>query len=115
MTRGGGWNEPWRSVRYRRTPSQSDHLDSASGHARPALARGLRTRAAGPWEGPTMAMTKVRHGHATRSLFKPLSRTAARAPKPTRSAVIDWAAYIDGTRVDTATLAEAVAHVRAPA
>lgn len=62
-----------------------------------------------------MAMTKVRHGHATRSLFKPLSRPAARAPKRARSAVIDWAAYIDGTRVDTATLAEAVAHVRAPA
>jgi magnesium transporter len=62
-----------------------------------------------------MAMTKVRHGHATRSLFKPLSRPPRGSePIATRSAVIDWAAYLDGRRVDTTTLADAVTLVRAP-
>lgn len=61
-----------------------------------------------------MAITKVRHGHASRSFFKPHSRPAAPAVRPVRarSAVIDWAAYIDGKRVDTATLVGAVNLVR---
>ncbi|MCO5997419.1 magnesium/cobalt transporter CorA [Actinoallomurus sp. WRP9H-5] len=62
-------------------------------------------------------MTRVRPGRATRVLFKPLARPgriAAGESINQRSALIDWAAYIDGERVDTASLAEAVTLVRAP-
>src|SRR4051812_22771922 len=64
-----------------------------------------------------MAMTRVRPGRATRVLFKPLARPgriAAGESINQRSAVIDWAAYIDGERVGTASLADAVELVRAP-
>lgn len=49
------------------------------------------------------------------ALFKPLARphrTAPSVPAPRDSAVIDWAAYIDGQRVDTETVADAVRLVR---
>ncbi|MCW2886958.1 MAG: magnesium transporter [Streptosporangiaceae bacterium] len=62
-----------------------------------------------------MAMTKVRPGLATKVLFKPLgrpSRSLANIPAPRGSAVIDWAAYIDGKRVVTPTIADAVRLVR---
>ena len=64
-----------------------------------------------------MAMTKVRPGLATRSLFKPLGRPgriSAGQSIDQRSAVIDWAAYIDGKRVGTDTLADAIQLIRAP-
>jgi magnesium transporter len=64
-----------------------------------------------------MAMTRVRPGRATRVLFKPLARPgriAAGESINQRSALIDWAAYIDGKRVDTASLADAVELVRGP-
>src|SRR4051812_50134002 len=64
-----------------------------------------------------MAMTKVRPTRATRVLFKPLNRTGrgiARIAADRGSAVIDWAAYIDGERVDTPDVADAVRLVRAP-
>ena len=64
-----------------------------------------------------MAMTKVRPGRATRVLFKPLARpgrVAAGESINRRSTVIDWAAYVDGERVDTESLADAVELVRAP-
>jgi magnesium transporter len=64
-----------------------------------------------------MAMTRVRPGRATRVLFKPLARPgriSAGESINERSALIDWAAYIDGKRVDTASLADAVELVRAP-
>jgi magnesium transporter len=64
-----------------------------------------------------MAMTKVRPGRATRVLFKPLARPgriAAGESINERSALIDWAAYVDGKRVDTDSLADAVELVRTP-
>ncbi|GAA4618596.1 magnesium and cobalt transport protein CorA [Actinoallomurus liliacearum] len=64
-----------------------------------------------------MAMTRVRPGRATRVLFKPLARPgriSAGESINQRSALIDWAAYVDGKRVDTDSLAEAVELVRAP-
>ena len=64
-----------------------------------------------------MAMTKVRPTRATRVLFKPLARPGrgtARIAANRGSAVIDWAAYIDGERVDTPDVADAVRLVRAP-
>lgn len=64
-----------------------------------------------------MAMTKVRPTRATRVLFKPLNRPG-RGPvggsAHRGSAVIDWAAYLDGQRVDTPDVADAVELVRAP-
>jgi magnesium transporter len=61
-------------------------------------------------------MTKVRPGLATKVLFKPLTRPhrslEAVVPAPRGSAVIDWAAYIDGKRVVTETIADAVRLVR---
>lgn len=62
-----------------------------------------------------MAMTRVRPGRATKALFKPLGRPQRPVtPEPARrdSAVIDWAAYIDGQRVHTETVADAVRLVR---
>ncbi|MCO5987956.1 magnesium/cobalt transporter CorA [Actinoallomurus spadix] len=62
-------------------------------------------------------MTRVRPGRATRVLFKPLARPgriAAGESINQRSALIDWAAYVDGERVGTTSLAEAVELVRAP-
>ncbi len=63
-----------------------------------------------------MAMTRVRPRRATMALFKPLARPSRTAPEsipePRSSAVIDWAAYIDGQRVDTETVADAVRLVR---
>jgi magnesium transporter len=64
-----------------------------------------------------MAMTKARPTRATRVLFKPLNRPgrgARRISTSRGSAVIDWAAYIDGERVDTPDVADAVQLVRAP-
>ncbi|GAB3990059.1 magnesium and cobalt transport protein CorA [Actinoallomurus acanthiterrae] len=64
-----------------------------------------------------MAMTRVRPGRATRVLFKPLARPgriAAGESINQRSALIDWAAYVDGKRVDSESLADAVELVRAP-
>jgi magnesium transporter len=64
-----------------------------------------------------MAMTRVRPGRATRVLFKPLARPgriAAGESINQRSALIDWAAYVDGKRVDSDSLADAVELVRAP-
>jgi magnesium transporter len=64
-----------------------------------------------------MAMTKVRPTLAPRALFKPLSRPGRGAVPglpDERSAVIDWAAYVDGKRVETAGVADAVGLVRAP-
>jgi magnesium transporter len=64
-----------------------------------------------------MAMTRVRPARATRVLFKPLSRPgrgSGRISAHRGSAVIDWAAYLDGTRVDTPDVADAVELVRAP-
>ncbi|NKZ06851.1 magnesium and cobalt transport protein CorA [Actinomadura latina] len=56
-----------------------------------------------------MAMTRVRPG---RALFKTRGRPHG-VPAPIRdSAVIDWAAYIDGHRVCTGTVADAVRMVR---
>ncbi|WP_396452249.1 magnesium and cobalt transport protein CorA [Actinomadura sp.] len=56
-----------------------------------------------------MAMTRVRPG---RALFKTRGRPAG-VPAPNRdSAVIDWAAYIDGHRVCTDTVADAVRMIR---
>jgi magnesium transporter len=62
-----------------------------------------------------VAMTKVRPGLATKVLFKPLTRphrAIEDVPAPRGSAVIDWAAYIDGKRVVTETIADAVRLVR---
>jgi magnesium transporter len=64
-----------------------------------------------------MAMTRVRPGRATRVLFKPLARPGRISAGESiiqRSTVIDWAAYVDGERVDTASLADAVELVRSP-
>ncbi|MGP4026208.1 magnesium and cobalt transport protein CorA [Actinomadura sp. 3N407] len=56
-----------------------------------------------------MAMTRVRPG---RALFKTRGRpTGVQAPHR-GSAVIDWAAYIDGHRVSTDTVADAVRLIR---
>ncbi|MBC6457626.1 magnesium and cobalt transport protein CorA [Actinomadura sp. HBU206391] len=63
-----------------------------------------------------MAMTRVRPGIATKALFKPLGRPARPAVsiRPDRdSAIIDWAAYVDGHRVPVDNLTEAVRLVRA--
>ncbi|ACY95803.1 MULTISPECIES: magnesium and cobalt transport protein CorA [Thermomonospora] len=51
------------------------------------------------------------------ALFRPLARplrgsAAPAVPPPRSSAVTDWAAYIDGQRVDTETVADAVRLVR---
>ncbi|WP_433331490.1 magnesium and cobalt transport protein CorA [Spirillospora sp. CA-294931] len=61
-----------------------------------------------------MAMTRVRPGRATMSLFKPRNRPhSATTPAGDRdSAVIDWAAYIEGHRASTATVADAVRLIR---
>ncbi|GLW64860.1 magnesium transporter CorA [Actinomadura rubrobrunea] len=63
-----------------------------------------------------MAMTKVRPGRATMSLFRTRGRPHASASSnggPRRdTAVIDWAAYIDGNRVSTETVADAVRLIR---
>jgi magnesium transporter len=61
-----------------------------------------------------MAMTRVRPGRATRSLFKARSRTAGlrETVRPRDTAVIDWAAYIDGHRVSTDEVADAVRLIR---
>lgn len=56
-----------------------------------------------------MAMTRVRPG---RALFKTRGRPTSVQPPNRHSAVIDWAAYIDGHRVSTATVADAVRLVR---
>ncbi|MGH8964955.1 MAG: magnesium transporter CorA, partial [Actinomycetes bacterium] len=55
-----------------------------------------------------MAMTRVRPG---RALFKTRSRPGVQAPHRD-SAVIDWAAYIDGHRASTDTVADAVRLIR---
>jgi magnesium transporter len=63
-----------------------------------------------------MAMTRVRPGIATKALFKPLGRPArpAASIRPERdSAIIDWAAYVDGHRLSSDSVAEAVRLVRA--
>ncbi|REE97075.1 magnesium and cobalt transport protein CorA [Thermomonospora umbrina] len=61
-----------------------------------------------------MAMTRVRPRRATMALLKPLARPHRPEPTPVPrdSAVIDWAAYIDGQRVDTETVADAVRLIR---
>jgi magnesium transporter len=73
-----------------------------------------------------MAITKVRPGLATRALLRPLTRAPinGRGPRGVRgaralarpakheSAVIDWAAYVDGRRIDTASPADSVRLVR---
>ncbi|MCW2901314.1 MAG: magnesium transporter CorA [Streptosporangiaceae bacterium] len=61
-----------------------------------------------------MAMTRVRPGLASKSFFKPLARPGRSGPAlPERdSAVVDFAAYVDGLRVPTESLAEAVRLVR---
>jgi magnesium transporter len=61
-----------------------------------------------------MAMTRVRPGRATMALFKPLARPHRPVVPVSRrdSAVIDWAAYIDGQRVETETVADAVRLIR---
>src|SRR4051794_6748748 len=60
-----------------------------------------------------MAMTKVRPAFAPRSLFRARpGRLDAGSSIDQRSAVIDWAAYINGERVATDNLAEAVHLVR---
>ncbi|MEU5875971.1 magnesium and cobalt transport protein CorA [Spirillospora sp. NPDC047279] len=61
-----------------------------------------------------MAMTRVRPGRATKSLFKTRGRLAAGPASVVQrdSAVIDWAAYIDGHRVSTDTIDDAVRMIR---
>ncbi|WP_019631862.1 magnesium and cobalt transport protein CorA [Actinomadura atramentaria] len=59
-----------------------------------------------------MAMTRVRPGRATKALFKPRSRPGQASPAARGSAVIDWAAYIDGHRVCTDSVADAVRLIR---
>lgn len=64
-----------------------------------------------------MAMTRVRPGRATKALLKPLARPhrphrAATAPHVQRSAIIDWAVYIDGVRITTDSVADAVRLIR---
>ncbi|MEV5570660.1 magnesium/cobalt transporter CorA [Spirillospora sp. NPDC052269] len=61
-----------------------------------------------------MAMTRVRPTRATMSLFKPRGRVqSSTGPSCVRdSAVIDWAAYIDGHRVCTDSVDDAVRLVR---
>jgi magnesium transporter len=56
-----------------------------------------------------MAMTRVR---PSRALFKTRGRSSGVQAANRDSAVIDWAAYIDGHRVCTATVADAVRLVR---
>ncbi|GGU93659.1 magnesium/cobalt transporter CorA [Actinomadura sp. LOL_016] len=56
-----------------------------------------------------MAMTRVR---PTRALFKPRNRPVGPQGPPRGSAVIDWAAYIDGHRVCTDTVGDAVRLIR---
>ncbi|MWK35057.1 magnesium/cobalt transporter CorA [Actinomadura sp. J1-007] len=59
-------------------------------------------------------MTRVRPGRATMSLFKTRGRPHSPAAQGRRrdSAVIDWAAYIDGNRVCTETVDDAVRLIR---
>jgi magnesium transporter len=62
-----------------------------------------------------MAITKVARPGRTKSLFRPLARPnrtgrGREFDRPT--AVIDWAAYVDGTRVPTETISDAVRLVR---
>ncbi|WP_018654458.1 magnesium and cobalt transport protein CorA [Actinomadura flavalba] len=60
-----------------------------------------------------MAMTRVRPGRATKALFKPRGRTEQLTRAAVRdTAVIDWAAYIDGHRVCTESVSDAVRLVR---
>jgi magnesium transporter len=61
-----------------------------------------------------MAMTRVRPARATKSLFKARGRThgAQVQGRARDSAVIDWAAYIDGHRASTATVEDAVRLIR---
>src|SRR5262245_21546744 len=61
-----------------------------------------------------MAMTKVRPGIGAKVLFKPrTSRPSELCQSAEReSAVIDWAAYVDGERVPTDSVAAAVRLVR---
>ncbi|MFI0354539.1 magnesium and cobalt transport protein CorA [Actinomadura sp. 9N407] len=61
-----------------------------------------------------MAMTRVRPGRATRSLFKSRGRphSAQSVLRHRDTAVLDWAAYIDGHRVCTETVADAVRLIR---
>ncbi|WP_067486207.1 magnesium and cobalt transport protein CorA [Actinomadura hibisca] len=61
-----------------------------------------------------MAMTRVRPGRATMSLFKTRGRPHPVPVQGSRrdTAVIDWAAYIDGHRVCTDSVADAVRLVR---
>ncbi|WP_242911000.1 magnesium and cobalt transport protein CorA [Actinomadura terrae] len=56
-----------------------------------------------------MAMTRVR---PSRALFKTRGRPTTAPVRPRDSAVIDWAAYIDGHRASTATAEDAVRLVR---
>lgn len=56
-----------------------------------------------------MAMTRVR---PTRALFKTRNRPVGAQRPPRGSAVIDWAAYIDGHRVCTDTVGDAVRLIR---
>lgn len=61
-----------------------------------------------------MAMTRVRPGRATMSIFKTRGRPHAVPAQSAHrdSAVIDWAAYIDGNRVSTDTIDDAVRMIR---
>ena len=66
-----------------------------------------------------MAIIKVARPRTARApraktLFRPLTRPArtARHDEFARSAIIDWAAYVDGRRVPTETIADAVRLVR---
>ncbi|POM26608.1 Magnesium transport protein CorA [Actinomadura rubteroloni] len=60
-----------------------------------------------------MAMTRVRPGRPTMALFKPRSRPERLTRAAVRdTAVIDWAAYIDGHRVCTDSVADAVRLIR---
>jgi magnesium transporter len=62
-----------------------------------------------------VARPRPMRGPRTKTLFRPLARpgrTDRRGDFGRRSAVIDWAAYINGRRVPTETVAEAVRLVR---
>ncbi|RAY13566.1 magnesium transporter CorA [Actinomadura craniellae] len=61
-----------------------------------------------------MAMTRVRPGRGAMALLKPLGRPVRPVPDPgpPRSAVIDWAVYIDGHRICTGSVSDAVRLVR---
>ena len=62
-----------------------------------------------------MAIIKVTRPGRTKALFKPLgrpNRTVRGGSCAQRSAVIDWAVYVDGKRVPAETIADAVGLVR---